>query len=106
MRPTDDLPGFPFVWRRAGDNPAPLNADIRPTRAPNVGGTPRQLAGFGANNGTMHGLSPRADKLLAVRPDHRVFKIGTPGSIKTAQHKPAEHHGGAYSKAKAQKVAA
>ena len=89
MHTADNLPGYPWIWRRAGDNPAPLNADVRPTNAPN----------FGANNGTMHGLTSRADKLLALKADHRAFKIGTPNAVKSAQNKPADSpHGGAYSK--------
>ncbi len=65
---TDNLPGYPFVWRRAGDNPAPLNAGIRKTASKNTGGTPRQATAFGTAGGTMYGLSNKAQKITAFKP--------------------------------------
>ena len=66
MRPDDNLPGCPWIWRRAGDNAQPLNANVRKTKASAKLG-PKTAGGLASNAGTMHGLTPRADALLALR---------------------------------------
>ena len=88
-----------FNWRRPGDSHAPLNAGIRKTNAPNVGGTPRQPGGFGANNGTIAGLSKKAQKIIAFKPAVTSYAHNLQ-RIEAAQ----KQHGGAYSRVKVEKT--
>ena len=41
---------------------------------------PKTVGGLAKNNGTIRALSPRAEKLLALRPTHVGFVIPKPGT--------------------------
>ena len=70
---------YPFAWRVPGTDPRPLNVGVQATTAPERRG-PKTAGGIAAKNGTIHGLSPRAEKLLAPRPDHVGFVIPQPSA--------------------------
>lgn len=74
---------YPFAWRTAGSDPRPLNQGVQITTAPARTG-PKTVGGIAKNNGTIHGLSPRAEKLLALRPTHVGFVIPKPGAASKA----------------------
>jgi len=52
--------------------------------APSTGHRKPHRPGMQANHGTMHGLTPRADKLLAIRPAHVAFVIPRPSAASRA----------------------
>jgi len=51
---------------------------------PSMRHTKWQPGGIAKNNGTIHGLSPRAEKLLAARPLHAAFVIPKPSAASKA----------------------
>lgn len=73
----------PFNWRRAGMDPRPLNAGIQASPKPvNKGGRTGPMA-FGAEGGTIKGLTREA-KILAARPPHVGFVIPKPSAASRA----------------------
>lgn len=79
----------PFNWRRPGDSTEPLNAGIRATAMPAKRGPKKKATGgISGHNGTIQGLSKRADKIITIKPNPTLIKASGQGN-----------HGGAYSKA-------
>lgn len=73
----------PFSWRTPGMDPRPLNAGIQASPKPvNKGGRTGPMA-FGAEGGTIKGLTREA-KILAARPPHVGFVIPKPSAASRA----------------------